>query len=414
MGSNFNLVQKPKKEENEFDDDESEDIELEDVEEEEDDDDSSKGSKDVSRKKLYIVMCAIMGCTAILLLVLYIVSLVGGGSYEFEEIETILSDAAKSYFKTNPESLPQEDGYTVEIDSTNLVAAGNMKDLSEYTKDGVVCTGSVQVTKAGNDYIYTPILNCGDSYLTIKLSEKVLTDNDVVNSGDGLYSNDGNYTFRGENVNNYVQLENGLWRVVKVTSDDNVVLIHDSGVISYQPWDDRYNEDRLFEAGINNYSVSRIKDYLDKIYSNPVEENDEYLLSDSDKSKIITFDQCIGKRSAKSETKNNKEECKQTVKNQKLGLLTLSDYMYASLDSNCKSASSRSCMNYNYLSMNSEWWLATACSDSTSTVFKVDRSGVIKVDNASAYSKVRPVIYLNSNAMFKSGKGTLEEPYIVK
>ena len=71
-------------------------------------------------------------------------------------------------------------------------------------------------------------------------------------------------------------------------------------------------------------------------------------------------------------------------------------------------------MNYNYLAMSSEWWLATANSDSTSTVYKVDRSGVIKAETAGAYSKVRPVVYLNSNIMFMNGKGTEQEPYTVK
>lgn len=417
MGSNFNLVQKPKKDEDEFDDDEVEDIELDDDEDEEDDDDSSssKSSKNNNnRKKLYVMMGAIVGCTIIFLLVLYVMSLFGHSTYEFEDIETILGQAAESYFKDNPESLPQDDGDIVEIDSSNLVVAGKMKDLSEYTEDGVACSGTVQVTKAGNDYLYTPVLNCGDSYLTIKLYEKVLNDNETVSSGDGLYSISGGHAFRGENVNNYVQLENGLWRIVKVTSDGNVVLIHSTGITSYQPWDDRYNEDRLYESGINNYNVSRVKDYLDKVYSNPVEEDGELILSDKDKSKITTFTLCIGKRSSKSESSNNSEECKQTLKNQKMGLLTLSDYMFASLDSNCKSPSNRSCMNYNYLVTNSEWWLLTACSDNSSTVFKVDRSGVIKAETAGASSKVRPVIYLNSNVMFKSGKGTESDPYVIK
>ena len=75
-------------------------------------------------------MAAILGGTAILLLVLYMLSLTKNTTYEYEEIESILSNAAQSYFKDYPESLPVSDGDIVEIDSSNLVAAGKMKDLS--------------------------------------------------------------------------------------------------------------------------------------------------------------------------------------------------------------------------------------------------------------------------------------------
>ena len=56
------------------------------------------------------------------------------------------------------------------------------------------------------------------------LVKKIVNDDDIVTSGDGLYSRGGAYYFRGEYVNNYVKMDNSLWRIVKVTSDDNVVL----------------------------------------------------------------------------------------------------------------------------------------------------------------------------------------------
>ena len=71
-------------------------------------------------------------------------------------------------------------------------------------------------------------------------------------------------------------------------------------------------------------------------------------------------------------------------------------------------------MNYNYLTTDDEWWLATPNAEDTSTVFKVDRSGVVKAEIASTYSRVRPVITLNSHTMFASGKGTADKPYKIK
>ena len=409
MSSDFNLVKKPKKEEEEFD--EEEDIEL-------DDDEStskkSSGSNDDARKRLFLLMGIIVGGTVVLLIILYIASLFTNKNYSYDDMESIMKEAAISYFADYPDYLPKDDGDIVEVDTANLVVAGKMKALAEYRNDGVVCTGTVQVEKAGSEYLYLPFLNFGESYYSVELANKIVTDNPVKTSGDGLYSNGGNYVFRGENVNNYVQLDNSLWRIVKVNSDGNVVLIHANGLDFYQPWDDRYNEEMQYQSGVNNFNVSRIKEYLQKIYSNPSEDDGEDILSDKDKARITSYTLCIGNRSADSESKTNTEECRQKAQNQKLGLLTLSEYLYASLDTGCKSANTRACMNYNYLAMSDEWWLVTANSENTSTVFKVDRNGIVKADNTSTYSKVRPVVYLNSRIMYLEGKGTLAEPYKVK
>lgn len=410
MNANENLVKKHKVEDSDYE-------EIEEIEEDNEEEKKSKsgGSHQDSAKKKMIKMMGFIIVGAILFIfILFILSLFTKKNYEYEDIEEVLVNAAEGYFKDYPDSLPKEDGSVVEIDSSNLTAAGKMKDLSEYLKEGDSCSATVQVEKSGSDYLYTPFLNCGDSYSTVELYNKIVKDEDIVTAGDGLYSRGSSYYYRGEYVNNYVKLDKSLWRIVKVTGDNNIVLINDEGLEFTQPWDNRYNESRLYESGINTYSVSRMREYLDRIYTDPVEDDGEVILSKKDKAKLVSYNICTGKRSSNSETKDNSEECKEVVKNQKLGLLTLSDYLYASLDPNCKSANTRSCMNYNYLSIDDEWWLVTANSDDSSTAFKVDRDGVVKADITATYSRVRPVIYLNSKVLLKKGKGTKKDPYILK
>ncbi len=410
MNGNQNMVQKPKEEESYIDDEEEE---VEEVEETSTSSKSMFGSgSDDAKQKLIKLMLIIVGVTVVFLLLLFIISLFTKKTYTYTDVENIMKDAAISYFEEYPDYLPTQEGSIVEVDAVNLISAGKMKDLSEYLGDGVACSGTVQVQRAGNDFLYTPYLNCGESYLTQELYKKVASE--TVTTGDGLYAAGNAYIFRGENVNNYVELDKSVWRIVKVNSDGSMVLINSDGIQFAQPWDDRYNEEQLFEAGINQYSVSRIKDYLDKVYNNPSKEDGEDILSEKDKSKLIPFSVCIGKRSENSEGKNNSEECMQTLKGQYLGLLTLSDYLYASLDANCKSAATRSCKNYNYLVIRDEWWLVTASKDDTYSTFKVNQSGNAEKDNASTYATVRPVIYLNSRVLYKSGEGTLEKPYKVK
>lgn len=412
MGINFNIVKKPKK-------DEEEELEEEIEVEQDDDDDSDTKSKGYDpKKKMIKFMGIIVVVMIVILIILFVVSSLNNkktNTYSYSEIESILEKAAKDYYKDNPSSLPQDDDYSVSITDTELAAAGKMNELSEYaTVDGVVCTGTVTVQKEDDEYLYSPVLNCGDKYTSVLLSAKVINDNDVVSSGDGLYSRGGEYIFRGENVNNYVKLGKSLWRIVKIDSDESAILINEEGAGYTTPWDDRYNETKKYEAGINNYSVSRVKDYLDKVYKNPDVDQNQEVLSKKDKTMLVTYDLCVGKKASDSEDKKNTEECKQKMRDQKYGLLTLSDYLYASVDPNCKSAATKSCKNYNYLIIKGDWWLMTASTENTYDVYAVKRTGMVEKVPASNYALARPVIKLNSNVLFKSGKGTLEKPYKVK
>ena len=388
-----------------------------DIFDDDDDVEESKpsGNNDFLKKRMVRFMLIVIFVMVFLLLVLYILSISTKHNYTYREVETIMKEAAVDYFKEYPEHLPLEEGSIVEIDSSNLASAGKMKPLPEYVGEDKTCSGVVQVEKSGSNYLYVPYLNCGDDYVTIELYRKVLANETIVTSGYGLYQANGSYVFRGEIVNNYVKLGESLWRIVKITSDNTMYLISNEGVHFSQPWDDRYNEERLYESGMNGYSASRVKEYLDKIYDNPVKDDGEKLLSKKDKTRILAYSLCTAKRSPKSEKNDNTEECAETLKNQKYGLLTLSDYLYASVDPNCKSASTKSCKNYNYLvNKESSWWLVTANNENTSTVFQVGRNGAVTAETASNYAVVRPVILLNSKILYKKGEGTLEKPYTVR
>ena len=393
-------------------------VEEDDLQLSEDDliDDKNYSSVTAARSKMFRFVGIILLITILLLVILFVISNMSPKVYKYSDIETILKNAAKGYFKDHPESLPQNEGSIIEIDSSNLVAEGRMKELSEYTEEGVTCSGTVQVELAGGEYLYTPYLNCGDSYATVEFYKKLIDGENIVTAGYGLYASNGSYVYRGEDVNNYVQLDNNLWRIVKITSTNNIVLISNDRIGYGNEWDNRYNEKKGYEAGINQYSVSRIHDYLNTIYDKPntEEADDENPLSKKDKTRMVAFDLCVGKRSQKSEGKDNSIECAQKVPNQKLGLLTVAEYMNASLDPNCKMTISKTCKNYNYLSKVTGWWLATADKDDSSQVYQINQSGKIVSAVASNYIGVRPVIYLNSKVLYKSGKGTLEKPYKIR
>ena len=417
--NNNNMVKKESSDSENFEEEkdveETQDTSIEFDDDDDDDDEEIESYSEYNKKKLFRRMGFIVIGAIVLILVIYLLSLVfnGSRSYTYENVEDIMTKAAISYFEDYPDYLPTTEGGVVEVDVENLVATGKMKDLSSYLKDGSSCSASVQVELAAGDYLYRPYLDCGSSYATVEFYKKIVQDSTPVSSGYGLYANNNSYIFRGEIVNNYVQFENSMWRIVKITPNHNVVLISD-GIRVAQPWDDRYNETASYESGHNNYGSSRIKEYLDKVYKTPSEEDGEVILSDKEKTKLVSFNQCIGKRDALNETNNNSIECGSVLQNQRLGLLTLSDYIYASVDPECRSASTKSCKNYNYLAISTEWWLATADSSSNSNVYMVNRGGIIYSQIAANYATVRPVIYLSDSTYYKSGSGTKEDPYVIK
>lgn len=417
MNLNFNQNKKNGKV-NKIEADELEE-EIEETNEEEDEDDNEEESKSSKSKgeddfKKFIIKLAliVVGGIVLLFVVLGIASAFTKGSYSYEKIETIMTNAAKSYFADNPESLPKKENQIVEIEASTLAQAGKMKDLSEYTKKGVTCTGKVSVSKADEEYVYTPSLNCGDAYTDKAIATAVKEDSKVVASGYGLYKMNNGLVFRGETVNNYVQINEDLWRIVKIDSSNNVYLIKEKNIGYSASWDDRYNSEVKYNIGINNYSTSRIKEYLGELYDTTKE--DLVFLSETDKTKISSYEVCTGKRTIDSTINTNELECKSTVAGQKLGLLTVSDYINASIDPNCTSPQSPSCQNYNYLTVDYRWWTATAVANSTSTAFIVDEQGRVSEAKCNAYNKIRPVIKLSSRIMVSSGKGTEKNPYIIK
>ena len=389
-----------------------------DYEEEESFEDSSSSSSNSdkfdAKKTMTRFMLIVVGVVIFIILILLISSIFMKKQYTYDDLEDILKSAAVAYFKDNKDQLPQAEGGIVEIEAANLINAEYMKPFTEYAGEECNCNGSVQVEKASSGYLYTPYLNCGEDYVTTELAKVVTSGENLTSTGYGLYSMNGNYIFRGEEVNNYLELDERMWRIFKIDRNNNIYLVAEDEVGMTTDWDDRYNEDASYAAGINNYGSSRIKEYLQQVYTDPDRDNSEVILSKKDKNKIISFNLCTGKRTTTEEGNNNSIECKETTRNQLVGLLTLSDYMAASIDPNCKNSTSNSCSNYNYLVKDYEWWLATANKSSNFEAFQVKTNGAIKSENTSTYAIARAVVVLNKNVLYKSGKGTLKSPYKIK
>ena len=370
--------------------------------------------KEKARKKLLKVVGIISGILILIFLLILIVTVIIGRNYTYDKIEQVLKNAAIKYYQVQDVLLPSNEGEKSEVDATTLASDDYklMKPLSKLKKN-VSCTGKVVVEKVNNEYVYTPYLDCGNSYKTEELYKAVTSKNKTVTSGNGLYEMNGEHVFRGDKVNNYVKLSKGLFRIVKITSDNKILLIPEFDEYYSDVWDDRYNADMGYSSGINSYRPSRMRDMLASIYADKLKEFS--LLSDNDRQKLTTFSFCIGKRSAEEENNTGAVECADSLDNQMIGLLTASDYINASIDVNCKNTVSKSCQNYNYLKIkNTAWWLGTAPSFDTNDVYYVNENGYLLYSNASSLNIIRPTVMLNNNVMIRSGKGTESDPFILK
>ena len=365
-------------------------------------------NKDLIKKlAIFMVIILIGGCS--IGFILWFITLFQGNKYTYEDVEKIMTESAQSYFKDHKKNLPKEK-QIVEIGVSTLVSNEYMNELTEYLGEESKCSGKVRVKKMDSKYIYTPYLNCGSKYSPIELY-RVLKKK-VVSSGSGLYKSNDYYIYRGERLKNYVRLDRCLWRIVKITPDNEIMLVKHTDYEIDTSWDNRYNVSTDNNVGINNYRASRLKELLYKAYN--TKDKSQQILSSKDKEKLVNFSMCIGKRDVGSATKDNSEECSDVYKNQKVGVLTVSDYMYASLDTHCNSSSDFACQNYNYLNNNTSWLTATGVKSNNFEIFYIDSGGELRTQEAMSYESVRPVIMLNNSIMMKSGTGARSNPYILK
>lgn len=365
---------------------------------------------DPFKKKMMRNLLIIVVVTMAIVLILFIFSSMGGKK-SYSDVEDIMIKAATKYYKANENLLPKTTGGVVEVSAKKLANLNYMNDVSRYIKKSS-CSGKVVVENNDDNYIYVPYLDCGDIYKTTELYRKITDSKNIITSGDGLYLSNGSYIFRGENVNNYISIKDKLWRIVKVTANNEVVLVLQDRIgYSTSEWDDRYNTDTGYQSGINNFSVSRLHDRLEEIYK----DVDGEIFTEDIKNHIVSHNYCIGKRVSNAGGNDNAIECSEVSDSLKVGLLTAADYMYASLDGGCTYTTSSSCQNYNYLTNKKfNWWLLTATPESSYHAYYVTTSGVIKTIYTSSNKVIRPVIYLNSKTMYKSGDGSFEKPYTLK
>ena len=357
----------------------------------------------------------IIGTGIFLLIIIFLMMFVSctskGKKYSYEEIEKILVQKTKQgYSKSN--NLPDVN-QKMEISINDLINKKLVNSISEYTQDETTsCNAKVTIYNNNGYYLYIPNIDCGEKYKSKTLYDTLIKDN-LTESGNGLYKVNDEYVFKGDNVNNYVNLGGSLYRVISINDDGTIRIIEDKKTGSnVTAWDDRYNTERKTNSGINNYYAnglsSRLRDKLISIY-----EGDAY--SDEVKAYMVAKESCIGKRSINELDNSGIHECLVKSDPYPISVIALYEYFRASLDSNCTGIENESCTNYNYFndSLNN-FWTITADKDSSYKAYKL-LAGAIRLNDASNVTGLKIVTTLNHDVLINSeGNGSNTNPYVIK
>lgn len=324
----------------------------------------------------------------------------------YTSIESKLEEAAKKYYKKYPEQLPLDEDSNVEITAEELIENNLLKPFEEMTNENVECTGIVSVYKVEDEYSFYPYLNCGTAYKSTKLSDKIIEDN-LVTTGDGLYTDNNEFVFRGEYPKNYVKFDDKMWQIIKINEDKSIKLISLEKKLDKVVWDDRYNQEKDGYVGINDFNVSRILEELKDGY-----EKNAYV-SKKNKKLLTKQSWCVGKITESEIPIISINICDNTYDDLYVGLINIKEVLQPSIDKNCITTDSTSCTNYNYLYRIDTGWTLNASNDNSYIVFN-SSDGIISTRNAASSDTIRPVININNNILYKSGNGTQESPYVIE
>ena len=279
--------------------------------------------------------------------------------------------------------------------------------------------------------------------------------------GEGLKKDntpDQNIRYYGANPNNYVSFNNELWRIIGVFGN-NVKLIRNEklGELSWDSSEASVNGG----YGVNEWSQADLKNYLNTMYyggtsvtcyggqnnqtttcpTNTIDETSKSLIdyhtwntgapnyNELYNSTTKTLDTVeFYKAERGNETGKictGGDGCNDTVKRETtwtgyIGLPYVTDWAYASSEDDCNTKIDRSstykCKNNNWMQRSTGAWYLSPSANPVDAigVWLVNGVGYTGYDIAANPFSAFPTIYLKSNILIESGKGTSDNPYILK
>jgi len=272
----------------------------------------------------------------------------------------------------------QDKGYLDKGNIKNPKTSENFDVDKNYVK--------VQYNLETNQYEYTFTDACTYKEVT-PASETILSNNSIkiTNKDDGLYETTDSYIYRGVNPNNYIKFNNETWRIVSIDKESMMMKIVNLN----------YNPKTISEEGI-------LKD-LNNDFATGTTYNDTIKEKINSNSKWNS-----GVISKLESAQSLKSLEKQSNSFNTVSLLTVGEYVDASLTKNCYS--NNTCNSY--LSTKLNYWLLNNTEDNKNW-YVTNENKLSSVAVGTQEFNVYPCIYLKLSTQIE-GTGTVDSPYTLK
>nr|MCR5067303.1 hypothetical protein [Erysipelotrichaceae bacterium] len=199
------------------------------------------------------------------------------------------------------------------------------------------------------------------------LAGKILDDNQIVKSGDGLYDYEGIAIFRGKCENNYIIYNGLLWRIMQVNADGSVRLIS-AEALNQLPFNKEYAA----------FAQSELREYLNGYFRQQLPE--------SGIAETVINDGVIDELTAIPDQQSSNAAALCDVTSYLNSMLSGSTYL-----SDCQGS----------------FWLANV---SSAGVYRAE-DGKLMVSPPERFYQVRPVITLAPETPTPGGSGSKSDPY---
>lgn len=255
--------------------------------------------------------------------------------------------------------------------------------------------------------------------------------------GNGKVVNEKGYRYEGKDPNNYVWFNNEYWRVIGVFDSEshgqtgkNLVKLIRAETLGALVWD---------SANSNTWSSASLNKILNGAYYNATTDttncfvyststygNCNYTdrgIKSSYRSMVAKVNWYLGGYNSYTNVALGYYllERGTTCENNYIGLMYISDYAYAVLETDCARTTglksykdNASCAGKNWMYGFGDEYIITPYSSDSRSVIALSNSGLHYEIDAKYGANFRPVLYLNENVYVVDGDGSYANPYILE
>lgn len=296
-------------------------------------------------------------------------------------------------------------------DNVTYLEAGTIKNPTDSTDMKGTVIISYDEKTSSYTYEYQEKTKAELSNLIVTPAAKTIIAKENILSNEqesGLFEDVTNhkYVYRGENPNNFLKINNDLWRIVSIDKDTYAMKVAKTTHGTTTVWNDSTTNNMNF----SNTNLN-IHEYLNSTFYATLKDNFKELIVEN--STWYTGEVSgVEPMLAVSDMKT-KEEKTSTI-NANVGLLSMSDIAEATYNLSCrKDYTQATCMTTNYLVLNKPYYLINTIKGKTD-IWAMSEEGLTSAAVSSNITVI-PVLYIKGNAEIElNGTGASDNPYILK